>query len=55
MHESANLHLTFTLRRSLERGPELDILVLGLHLMIDLHDELVPGAECPLPRLPCSL
>jgi len=49
-----SLHFTLTLRSCLERSAELDILVLGLHLLVDLHDELVPGAQSPLP-LPRSL
>ena len=53
--QNATLHLTFTLRRRLERISKLNALVLGLHLLIHLHDELVPGAQGPLSRLPCSL
>lgn len=53
--QNATLHLRLTLGRRLERISKLNSLILGLHLLIDLHDELVPGAKCPLSRLACSL
>jgi len=45
--QNATLHLRLTLRGGLERSTELHILILGLHLPIDLHDELIPRTESP--------